>query len=239
MTNYGRNRSARFIKMLPIDALGPNFFRNFKVNSKAYFKTELDRLISFNYHSHDLLDSNYKILKEANDPNLTEIAKEYGEMHSNIERHTLIESMILIDSYIGQFLNQYQKRILELPREDMRDYSEPDNGINACLKGVKTSSEFDKSRMRIKHFRALRNQFAHYKIGYFFFRTTHESFESFLRQLKGIDLGKSEFCSIDGKPGVFLTYRIVSGEFISEFYQDAIKFISLLLETLFIDDESK
>lgn len=147
--------------------------------------------------------------------------------------------MTILDSYIGQALHHFQLRKLEIEPQKIKNYSKVDEGITECLKGKDFPKELDKLRIKINHFRTLRNQFSHYKIGVFSFNAKQESFESFLKELEGIDLKESFHCFIDGKAGVLLPYSLSSGKFLETFLQESDTFMKALVEYLFPTEENK
>ena len=126
----------------------------------------------------------------------------------------------------------YQLRILNKQLNEINNFSEVEKGLNLFLKGENFNQKFERIRSKIKHFRTLRNQFAHYRYGVFSFSANYESFESFLKNLPGIILGESMWAYLDGKAGVFQPYEISSNLFNKEFRNAAFEFYERLIEIL-------
>lgn len=225
MTKSRRKRSSILVRIIPEEELGPNFYSNLKHGLINQFEHEAKILLHMMNSLHNILAEKSQSLNEPLDYE--------GLLHVQIDRHTLIEGMTLVDEYIGQILHHYQIRKMNLSIPEVRNYTKVDEGIKECLNGISLPGKIDRLKSRISHYRALRNQYAHYKYGIFSFSANHESFESFLSTLDGIELQESQHCYIDGKAGVFLPYSISSGKYIGAFFSESKKFIEALLDFLF------
>lgn len=152
-------------------------------------------------------------------------------------RNAVIQYFVILDEMVNSVLTQRQLEN-DVPLDEIRYYSKIDEGINEFLPQDQRSADFDKKYSRVKHFRTLRNQFAHYSDGAFMLEASQESFESFLNGLEGIELTtKGGFHGyIDGKPGMSLPYQSTSDEFVHTLFKDGTQFLKVLMETFFPDE---
>lgn len=149
-------------------------------------------------------------------------------------KSAVIDYFIVLDEMVNSILNQHQFEKNQNP-EFNRHFSKIDDGLNEFLPAKNRSKEFDKIYTRIKFFRTLRNQFAHYSYGAFVLNAVEESFESFLESLKGIEFQtpKGFHSYVDGKPGMLLPYNFTSGEFLFSLINDGNEFYEALLDIFF------
>lgn len=154
-----------------------------------------------------------------------------------IARNSVIQYFVVLDNAIGYLLTQYQSN-LQIPSDQIENFTEIDIGIGKFLPKEKITPEFDKIYSRLKHFRTLRNQFAHYPNGIFCLEAKLESFESFLKTLDGFTLDNEGgyHCYINGKAGIVIPYSSNSSEYIFNLMQTGTSFYKFILEMLFSNE---
>jgi hypothetical protein len=152
-------------------------------------------------------------------------------------RNGVIQYFVILDEMVNSILTQYQSD-LRITSDKIENFEKVDEGIKKFHPEEKRSSDFNKQYSRIKHFRTLRHQFAHYKYGFFYLEAKQESFESFLNNLDGITLTTEGgfHCYINGKPGMILPYQIENDEFFHQLLKEGTNFFKLLLATFFFDE---
>ena len=155
-----------------------------------------------------------------------------------IARSAVIQYFVILDHMINRILFLHQSEQGKIG-ESIRNYSEVDKGLKEFLKPKEKPKEFEKLYSRVKHFRTLRNQFAHYPHGNFSLNAKRESFESFLEGLEGIetDPKKGYHCYIDGKPGFQLPYTSSSSDYLNDLFKTGTDFFKVLLE-IFLPDSN-
>jgi hypothetical protein len=236
MNNSKRKRAFIAVRTIPVtDEEMPNFFKNLKEGLLGEYKNKLGLQLRLTKDIHSLIDEKLKDFGEDNQNNQKQKKQsQYLSIaHVKISRSALIESLTMLDEMVGQALYHYQLRKLKRRVEEIRNWQRIEDGLNECLNGFETPSEFKSCRFLMQSFRMLRHQFAHNPAGIFSFTAEKENFESFLVSLKGIKLGTSCHVYIDGKSGVFICYSIESDEFLIKFFNESVKFYSMLLEILF------
>jgi hypothetical protein len=126
---------------------------------------------------------------------------------------------------------------LGIDGDKSEDFTEVDEGISKFLPKENLPKGFDSVYSRMKHFRVLRNQFAHYPYGYFSLGANRESFESFLGTLKGLklDANGGYHTLTNGKAGMYIPYHTYSAEYLMDLHDTGAKFFNLLLD-IFLPD---
>ena len=223
MTNSKRKRSSNFVRIMPKEEMGPNFTTNFKFGILDKYK-------------YDIYNSNNRFIDLHNSLGEFQVK---ALSHSYISRFQLIESLLLFDNAVNELLYFHQIRNLKIDKKNVQSFSKVEDGLKKYLIQKEMPKEIEIKNSIIKHYRALRNQFAHYPYGGLFFSADHESFESFVLKLKGIKTFQSKHVMIDGKAGVYLPYQIESYIYIQEFYELSILFLSMILEYFFPTIEDK
>ena len=228
------------VKTIPTEKIF-NFYENLKAELLGRYKKKLKTHLDIMLGIHKLIDSNAKEFDSKCKKKLNQQIEHFRftRSHQQIDRSTLIESVIILDSSINQSLHNFQLRKLNKKPEEIKEYSKVEDGLNKYLKELVIPLQFEKKRSIIKHFRVLRNQFAHYPIGMFFFSAEQGNFESFLKSIEGIDFKNSYWIDINGKAGVAIPYNINSNKFIEKFSTDSIIFFSMLVEILFPTKKKK
>ncbi|MDD5691727.1 MAG: hypothetical protein PHP10_00960 [Candidatus Omnitrophica bacterium] len=242
MSNSKRKRAFIPVRTIPLaDEEMPNFCKNLKEELLREYKNKLGLQLRLTKDIHSLIDEKLKYLEGDNQNNQKQKNQSQclSIAHAKISRGALIESFTILDEMIGQALHHYQLRNLKRIDKEIRNWQEIEDGLNGCLNGLKTTNEFKSCRSLMQSYRTLRHQFAHNPVGVFSFTAKKENFESFLIGLKGIKLGTPYHVCIDGKAGVFICYNIESDEFLIEFFDESVKFYSMLLEILLPTDTEK
>jgi DNA repair exonuclease SbcCD ATPase subunit len=160
----------------------------------------------------------------------------YNRILSFNLRSSVIQYFVILDEMINSVLTQHQRE-LNITNDKIEYYERVDIGINKFLTQENRSKDFEQNYSYIKHFRTLRNQFAHYKEGVFCLVANQESFESFVNKLEGIDfLTKGGYhCYVDGNPGMMIPYTTVSGEYVHSLFDEGTNFYTALLDAFFPD----
>lgn len=175
---------------------------------------------------HQMIDANRKSELIKSIPNLNAV-------HIRIDRNALLESLIVLDKYINQAVFQFQVRKLKIKPTEVEYFDKVEEALNSILKEIEVSKEFDRSRSEIRHFRTLRNQFAHYPHGMFALDAKGESFESFLKKIPGLNLGQSFWATDNKKAQFVIPYEIVNDGILKTYHKSSMVFLDLLLELFF------
>ncbi len=222
MTNP-RKRIVRLVRTIPTEEI-PNFYENLKAGLLEQYKNKLGSHLNSIHSIHELINKEAIDFNKVNKNNKELRQQEnlrFNIFHQKIDRSALIESVIILDWSISETLDHFQTRKLNKKSEEMKDWQKIEDGLNEYLKGWGLPKEFQSQRSLIKHFRGLRHQFAHNPIGIFSFEAREESFESFLKNLEGINLEDSYHALISGKAGVVIPYNLNSGKFLENFFTES------------------
>ncbi len=223
--NKRKRHSILFSSITTNDKLGKNFWDNLVHGLPQEYAAGVNNVINIYSFASECIINN-SLEKKAGVESIT---------HSIMFKNALIELTILLDNSINNILFHYQWRCKNLEPTEIVTYSSPEDAMNNLLKDVNLSQEFQSLRTQIYLFRILRNQFAHYPMGSFYFSAKQDNFESFLQKLDGILLNSNYHCLLDGKPGVHRSYQITSQGFVNEFTQKSFEFLKLLVKLTFVE----
>jgi len=160
------------------DELDPNFTVNLKKGMLDQLISETTELIKLNQKGHSLLQRNSEENKD-NYPTNT-------RLHFLLIRGLLIEMFVTLDKYLQQLILHHQLRILKIEPESLKYFDRAQKGIKEYFENSVLPPELDRLRNRIKHFRILRNQFAHFEYGRFFFRPIMRALNPFSKLCLGL-----------------------------------------------------
>lgn len=220
MTKSRRKRPSQLVRTIPMEELGENFIGNLTTGLKSQFENSIE-----------FAKGRFIQLHHSNESG--SLAANKTICHYQLDRGEAIELFVVFDGYLNQLLFHYQLRILGIPADKVDTFSKVEEGIKTFLNKLDVPGQLDSQYTKLKHFRTLRNQFAHYNHGTFYFQAKHESFETFIKKLDGIELGHDEWCFIDGKAGVKIPYNFTSGNFNGELSKTMISFYKDLVDFLF------
>lgn len=218
-------RETVLVRMMDEKELGPNFLANMKHGTVNIYSFQVD--------SYLLSMSELKNSVSSNPKSFEHLPLNSTRLQQYIDRNSLIECMSTLDDSINALLNQYQIRSMGRKTNEAIHYDRIEDGLKECLKSVGTHKSFQKSRDRMRNYRILRNQFAHFKYGTIGLPKKKFNVESFLEKLDGIELLKAFHSLIDGKQGVMINYEISSPAFLHNFRDESVEFLKMLAETLF------
>jgi hypothetical protein len=232
-----RKRQAVYATKIDLKKSGievPDHIKSLKDPRKHFRKEEFNaKVVSLMENLNNL----QRLLENAlkNEQSISNV--DYNNLLTFNYRSAVIQYFVILDETINSILTQHQFEI-DVPLDETRHYSKVDDGINDFLPQEDRPPLFDKKYSRIKHFRVLRNQFAHFSEGAFILDAKQESFESFLSNLEGIELTtKGGFHGyLDGKPGMSLPYQFNSGEYVHTLLQDGAAFLQELMDVFFTEE---